>query len=371
MITKLTAYLKKEIVLTISLILAALSALAVHPDAEYASYIDVRVLALLFCLMLLVKGFQGIGLFDVLIEKVFGRVKDSRTLSLMLILLCFFLSMLITNDVGLITFVPFAILALNLCGKGKLIIRVVVLQTIAANLGSMFTPIGNPQNLYLFSVSDLSLGAFFGTMLPLTLVSLILLVAAALLIPAEPIEIRIEEAVEGAEKRELVVYTLLFVLNLLVVFRVLSWVPALVITVLGVLLLKKQKLFSQVDYALLLTFVGFFVFVGNMGRIPVINQFIANLLAGREILISSLFSQVLSNVPAALLLSGFTDNTKALLIGTNVGGLGTIIASMASLISYKLYAAQPEAQKGKYMLVFTVYNVIGFGLLLAFSLLVY
>ena len=164
---------------------------------------------------------------------------------------------------------------------------------------------------------------------------------------------------------------LLFIINLLVVFRVISWVPALIITALGVLLLRKYKLFAQVDYALLLTFVGFFIFVGNMGRIPAISQFIAQLLSGREILVSALFSQILSNVPAALLLSGFTDNITALLIGTNVGGLGTIIASMASLISYKLYAAQPGAEKGKYMLVFTLYNVIGLVILLVFSLLFY
>lgn len=365
------AYLKKEIVLTISLVLAIASAFVVPPDAGYADYVDVRVLALLFCLMLLVKGFQSIGLFDVLIEKVFGGVKNSRTLSQLLILLCFFLSMLITNDVGLITFVPFAILALKLCHQEKLMIRVVVLQTIAANLGSMFTPIGNPQNLYLFSVSDLSLGAFFGTMLPLTAVSLVLLLAATLLIPAEPIEIKIEEAVTAVERRELVVYSLLFVLNLLVVFRVISWVPALVITSLGVLLLRKYKLFTQVDYALLLTFVGFFVFVGNMGRIPAISRFIAGLLSGREIVVSALFSQILSNVPAALLLSGFTDNIRALLIGTNVGGLGTIIASMASLISYKLYAASPGAEKGRYMLTFTAYNVVGLVLLLVFCVVIY
>ena len=150
MMKKILRYLKKEKVLSIALVLGALSMFIIHPDKEYLEYVDVRVLALLFCLMLLVKGFQNIGLFDILIHKVFGNIKSSRMLSLMLVLLCFFLSMLITNDVALITFVPFAALALRLCHQEKLMIRVVVLQTIAANLGSMFTPIGNPQNLYLF-----------------------------------------------------------------------------------------------------------------------------------------------------------------------------------------------------------------------------
>lgn len=364
-------YLKKEKVLCIALVLALVSSLLVFPDREYLGYVDVRVLALLFCLMLLVKGYQDMGLFDILIQKMLGGVKNSRTLSQLLVLLCFFLSMLITNDVALITFVPFAILALKLCRQEKLMIPVVVLQTIAANLGSMFTPIGNPQNLYLFSVSDLSLGAFFGTMLPLTALSLVLLLTATLLIPGDPIQVTMEESTKSLSTRDLIGYTVLFIINLLVVFRVISWIPALLITVAGVLLLGKKKLLRQVDYALLLTFVGFFIFVGNMGRIPAISDLVAKLLTGREILMSALLSQFLSNVPAALLLSGFTDNIKGLLIGTNVGGLGTIIASMASLISYKLYAAQPEADKGRYMLVFTLYNVAGLVILLAFSLIFY
>lgn len=365
---KILEYLKKEKVLCVALILAAVSAFFVHPDVGYLEYVDVRVLALLFCLMLIVKGFQDIGLFDLLIQKVFGRMKSSRRLIQVLILLCFFLSMLITNDVALLTFVPFAILALRLCHQEKWMIPVIVLQTIAANLGSMFTPIGNPQNLYLFSVSNMETEIFFKTMFPLTLLSLFLILAATLLLTDEKIEIVITEKVEGSEKRELAVYVVLFAVSLLVVFRVLAWMPALVITIAGVLALKKQKLFGQVDYALLLTFVGFFIFVGNMGRIPLISTFLEELIQGKEILISALFSQFLSNVPAALLLSGFTENYTGLLIGTNVGGLGTLIASMASLISYKLYASQEDAQVGKYMLCFTAANVIGFVILLCFSL---
>lgn len=364
-------YLRKEKVLTIALILAMFSALWVHPDREYAGYVDMRVLALLFCLMLLVKGFQNIGLLDRLTLTVFGGVKDSRRMGQILMLLCFFVSMIVTNDVGLITFVPFALLALKKCGQEKLMIPVVVLQTIAANLGSMFTPIGNPQNLYLFSVSGMPAGTFFMTMLPVTLLSLVLLLIATYLLPKEEIHIKMEQKPQEIPKKELIAYSLLFLLNLLVVFHVLDWKLALVVTVAAVLLLKKQTLFKQVDYALLLTFVGFFIFVGNAGRIPAIGQAIASILSGREILISALFSQFLSNVPAAILLSGFTDNLEGLLLGTNIGGLGTLIASMASLISYKLYAAEPGTQKGKYMLTFTAYNVVGFVILLAAALVLY
>ena len=362
-------YLKKEKVLCISWILAIVTMFFVRPDAKYAEYIDVKVLALLFCLMLVVKGFQNIGLFDVLIQKVFGQIKGSRRLAQMLILLCFFLSMVITNDVALITFVPFAILALKICHQEKIMIQVIVLQTIAANLGSMFTPIGNPQNLYLFSVSEMELGVFFKTMLPITVISLILIMLATYLIPNQKITVAIDEEVNAAEKKELIVYSVLFVLSLLVVFRVLEWAPVLIITVIAVLAIRKANLLKQVDYALLLTFVGFFIFVGNIGRIPWFSNLLQQIISGREVVVAALFSQFLSNVPAALLLSGFTQNFEGLLLGTNIGGLGTIIASMASLISYKLYAEEEGSQKSKYMAVFTLYNVVGLIILLLFTCL--
>lgn len=369
MLSYMKEYLKKEKVLTIALVLAAVSMFIVPPDAGYAEYIDVRTLALLFCLMLVVKGFQSIGVFDLLIEKLFGKVKTARRLSQLLVLVCFFTSMLITNDVALITFVPFGLLALSLCGQQKRAIPVVVLQTIAANLGSMATPIGNPQNLYLFSFSGMGMGEFFAAVLPLTGVSLVLLMLASLVIPAEAISMKLDERAGGMPKTELIAYCALFIASLLVVFRVIDWPVALALTILGALLLKKPVLLKQVDYALLITFVGFFIFVGNLGRVEAVSAWIASMLTGREVLISALFSQVLSNVPAAILLSGFTDNFAALLQGVNIGGLGTIIASMASLISYKLYAAQPGADKTKYMLTFTVYNVVGLALLLGVSVI--
>lgn len=358
------AYLKKEKVLCIAWILAILSMFLICPDKEYIGYINVKVLALLFCLMIVVKGFQNIGVFDVLIQKVFGKVGGSRRLSQILVLICFFLSMIITNDVALITFVPVAILTLQICHQEKLMLQVIVLQTIAANLGSMFTPIGNPQNLYLFSISNMGIGEFFRIMFPFTVLSFLLLMAATYLIPDERISIKIEEQIESGEKKEFIVYSFLFVLNLLVVFRILSWVPALIITVMLILLIKRGNLLKQVDYALLLTFVGFFIFVGNLGRISVFNEILQQLIQGKEIIVAAVFSQFLSNVPAALLLSGFTDNYTGLLIGTNIGGLGTIIASMASLISYKLYGQVEGARRGMYLGVFTIYNVIGLGILL-------
>lgn len=363
------AHLKKEKVLVISLLLALLSMCFVPPDAGYASYVDVRVLALLFALMLLVRGLQNMGMFNWLIAKAFVRIKHLRRLAQMLILMCFFTSMIITNDVSLVTFVPFCLTALTLCGQQKWAVLIVVLQTIAANLGSMATPIGNPQNLYLFSTFSMGPGSFFSTVLPTAALSLVLLLLATLAIPAEPVRMNLTQDTWNPSRVELGTYIALFCVNLLVVFRVLHWLPALAATVVGVLLLRRAKLLAQVDYALLLTFVGFFVFVGNMGRIEAVSTWISSMLTGHEMVLSALFSQVLSNVPTAILLSGFTDNIRGLLLGVNIGGLGTLIASMASLISYKLYANQPGAEKGKYMLTFTAYNVAGFVLLLGVSLL--
>lgn len=365
------AYLKREKVLTISLVLAVISSFFVPPDRGYLDYIDLRVLGLLFCLMLLVRGFQHAGLFDLLVQKVFGSVTNSRRLVLTLTLLCFFTSMVITNDVALITFVPLAILTLEMCGKQDLVIPVVVLQTVAANLGSMATPIGNPQNLYLFSVSGMDLSGFLRVMLPPSLLSLLLITAASLALPAGPVALNKSASAAAMQKREVLVYSALFLLALLVVFRVLNWVPVVMVTVLGVVLIGKKELLGRVDYALLLTFVGFFIFVGNLGRIEPVRALVTRLIQGREVLMSALFSQALSNVPTAILLSGFTDDWAGLLLGVNIGGLGTLIASMASLISYKLYAARPGARAGKYFLCFTLWNVAFLAILLPFGMLIH
>lgn len=362
-------FLKREKILCIAWLLALGSAFWVHPDKEYLKYVDLKVLALLFALMVLVKGFQEIGIFDLLISNVFKHIQRSRKLVRILVLLCFFLSMVITNDVALLTFVPFAIQTLRICNQEKLMIKVIVLQTIAANLGSMFTPIGNSQNLYLFSVSGMKLGEFLGTMFPLTLLSLVFLVGMTGFMPDEEMQVDIKERNKKVEKKEFTIYSLLFVLNLLVVFRILEWLPALLITIILLIGMKKYQLFRQVDYALLLTFVGFFVFVGNAGRISWLHEAIGSMMQGREVLMATIFSQFLSNVPAALLLSGFTDHYEALLIGTNIGGLGTIIASMASLISYKLYSQTEHSDKSAYLSVFTGYNILGLVILLTYVII--
>lgn len=357
-------FVKKETVFSIALLLAIGSMFIVPPSAEYISYIDFRVLALLFSLMLIVAGLREQGIFRRLGERLTKNVNDSRILELILVLLPFFSSMVITNDVALITFVPFALALLKGAGLNNRIIRVVVLQTIAANLGSMLTPIGNPQNLYIYSASGMGMGDFLLKMLPFTVLSLVLLVALVLLGKKNTINVSFDIPPEPVNKVKLTVLCLLFVVCMGTVVRLIPWYVSLgVVLVVGLFLFR--NLFKNVDYFLLGTFCGFFIFVGNMQQIPGVNDMLRSVLVGNEMPVSLLCSQVISNVPATMLLSGFTDNYGALLCGVNIGGLGTLIASLASLISYKFYAVTENSQKLKYTSVFTLYNLIFLAFLVA------
>lgn len=354
---KLIAFFKKETVLCIAALLSAISAFFVPPSAEYLEYMDWRVLALLFCLMLVVAGLQSIGLFKYLGLKLLGRIRTTRQLCLLLVGLCFFSAMFITNDVALITFVPFAVMILELAGQNRLLIPVVVLQTIAANLGSMLTPIGNPQNLYLYSAFSIPMGTFLLEMLPLTLLSLVMLVSSIFLLPKAELTVAALEKLSPPPKGRLLFYLVLFLVALSCVIRLLPWPAMLVILVLAVFFGDRER-FRFVDYFLLLTFVCFFLFIGNMERIPAVSSLLQSFIQERELLLGILFSQCISNVPAAILLSGFTDAARPLLYGVNIGGLGTLIASLASVISYRAYGDSKGASKGAYMKTFTLYNLI-------------
>jgi len=369
---KLLDWCKREIVLSIAILLAVISAVIIHPDKEYISYIDFRTLAILFCLMAVMAGLQKIGLFRYVAEKLLGRVSHIRGLTFILIMLCFFSSMLITNDVALITFVPFTFIVLKMImgnHSEKLIVPVVVMQTIAANLGSMLTPIGNPQNLYLYGKTTMNFVSFMLLMLPYTVIAFLLLAVWCLSFRYQGekrIELRIEQICGITQyKKQLVTYMSLFVLCILTVAHVIPYQATLGIVLLVVFILDRHVL-KEVDYALLLTFVGFFVFIGNMGRVPAFNAFIQNIIDGNEVLTGVVASQFMSNVPAALLLSGFTNQYELLIVGTNLGGLGTLIASMASLISFKYIGKEYGHLKGRYMLYFTVANILFLILLLVF-----
>ena len=368
---KLKQFLQQETVLTAAAVLAVVSAFFVPPDVQYIGYIDLRTLAILFSLMTVMAGLRRQGFFDGLGRALLSRTHSTFQLTMVLVGLCFFGSMFITNDVSLLTFVPFTFVVLSRLGadvRCSLLIPVVCMQTIAANLGSMLTPIGNPQNLYLYGKSGMSIGGFVLLMLPYTLVSLLLLLAwAAMVCRKTSAALSVDELVSSSasqgDQKIILLYLVLFAVCLLSVIRVLPYGIAFA-AVLVCALFADPRTLRTVDYSLLLTFVAFFIFIGNLGRIPAFSGWLQELLTGREVLVAVLASQVTSNVPAALLLSGFTAETQALIIGTNLGGLGTLIASMASLISYRQIARELPQGKKQYFGLFTLSNLIFLAILL-------
>ena len=357
---KFITFIKSETVLVVSLVLALISAFFVHPGKNYIEYIDFRTLGLLFSLMIVTEGYKKSGVFEKIARKLIDKTKNAFQLSFVLVFLCFFSSMIITNDVALITFVPLAITALKNNKENKMLVPVIVLQTIAANLGSMFTPIGNPQNLYLFGISKMKITAFLKTMFPFTAVAAIMLIIW-LIAAFRKTDICKGENPHNCKqplnKKTIIYNSVLFILCLFTVSKVIDW-KITCFTVLIATLLTDRKILKKVDYSLLLTFCGFFIFTGNMGKIDFFEKLLQNTINGNEIFISIAVCQIISNVPCALLLSGFTHNVTNLLIGTNIGGLGTLIASMASLISYKQIAKAFPEMKKKYFGYFTFTSVV-------------
>ena len=339
-------FIRREPVLSISFVCALVSAFFVPPSAAYVDYIDLRVLCLLFCLMAVVAGLQECGLFLVLAQRLLAGERPVRLISLTLILL------------------PFAILVLEMVGRRDLLIPIISLQTVAANLGSMATPVGNPQNLFLYAHFSLSMGDFLSLLLPLTLISLVGLAAAGLYFGGKGwISVSFPEQVRLTSPKHLALYLVLFGLCLLSVCRILPY-GILTVLVIVSLLLARRQLLGQVDYMLLLTFVCFFIFSGNLGQMPAVRAGLGSLLSRSPLLCSAAASQIISNVPAAVLLSGLTEDWKGLLAGVDVGGLGTPVASLASLISMKFYLRSREAKPLPYFLWFTAANVVGLLVLL-------
>ncbi|MBQ1547595.1 MAG: anion permease [Lachnospiraceae bacterium] len=365
-IEKIKSFLKRETVLCAAFLLALVSCFFVLPDKEYFGYIDYRTLAILLSLMIVMAGFQRLSVFRQIGEMLVSKMNTVRGVVLVLLFLCFFSSMLITNDVALITFVPFTIVTLSLAKRKDLFIIVIVLETVAANLGSMLTPLGNPQNLYLYSLSEMSVLSFIRLMLPYSIISLILIVLCAFIFVKKA-------AVGSGEKNDyertkrqkllIVLYILCFMLSVSVVAHFLDYRIGLLL-VLAVVIITDRKVLRKPDYSLLMTFIFLFIFIGNMKRIPALSDALYKIIQGNEVYVSVILSQFISNVPAAILCSGFTEDIKSLIVGTNLGGLGTLIASMASLISFKQYCYTNDADKKKYVLVFTIVNVLFLAILL-------
>ena len=345
-------FLKKECVLVIAVTLAILSSFISIPKL---SYIDFKVLILLFNLMVVVTAFKELKVLDSIAIGLLKKCNTYTSISLALVFITFISSMIVTNDVALITFVPLSIV---IARKANInVLKIVVFQTLAANLGSSFTPMGNPQNLFIYSFYNLSPIDFFKITLPIVVLAVLFLVLLVFKDKKMNLSLDLED-VKIDNKRDVYLFGGLFLIILLSVFHVIDYKVTFLITIVMVLILNK-KLFSQVDYSLLITFIGFFIFVGNISTMDVVKNFMEGILNSPKstFLASVLSSQVISNVPATMLLSGFTNHFKELLLGVNIGGMGTLIASLASVISYKIYAS--EFGNDNYMKSFTFYNILG------------
>lgn len=365
---KITEFLKNEIVLVVSVVLAAVTMFFVPPSPEYIGYINFSVISLLFCLMLVVAGVMETNLFGVVSEKLLSVAKSERAVTITLVFVTFFSSMLITNDVALITFVPLTISLFGSERKSRLIYTI-VLETVAANLGSMATPVGNPQNLYLYDYFSLSIEEFMAILMPSVILGTVLVIIACFIGKNNAMQNSDGGEHKVKDKKKLVLYAVLFAVCMLTVLRILDYRITLITVALAVLIFDRKS-FLKVDYFLLLTFVAFFVFVGNLRAVPEINFAVGEMIKGKEFIFAVIASQIISNVPAAAMLSGFTSNAAALLSGVDIGCLGTPVASLASLISLKLYAKSENSDMKKYLMVFTLVNVIFLIIFLPFCMFV-
>ena len=368
LLRKLLHFIKQNVVLCVAVLLAIGTSFIVPPDSVYASYFDWKTLTCLFCTLAVICALKNIKFFTFLAKKIVYCTGNLRMASIALVYITFIGSMLISNDMALLTFLPLGYFVLSSTGKEKHMAFIFIMQNIAANLGGMLTPFGNPQNLYLYSKFNIPTGEFMQIMLIPFLVSIALITICCLFLPKDPLSIKENSTVRLPAKKT-AVYILLFAFSILIVFRLFPYWLGLVIIPLALFFLDKKAL-KDVDYALLGTFFCFFIFAGNMARIPQINALLSSLLEQNTLLFSVLSCQVISNVPSAILLSQFTMDYPALLLGVNIGGTGTLIASLASLISFKEYTAHDPRGAGMYLGKFSAYNFAFVIILCAVSYLV-
>ena len=361
-------FVRKNVVMVVAMIAAVITCFIIPPDEAYLDYFDVKTLTCLFCVLAVVCALKNINFFYTLARKIVMIFKNARMSILVLVYITFIGSMLIANDMALLTFLPLGLFVLSSTGKGKYMAFTFIMQNIAANLGGMLTPFGNPQNLYLYTKFAISNGEFIQIMTPPFLLAVALITACCLIfVKPEPLELKDEKT--SLPIGRTVIYLLLFVLAIAIVFRGIPyWIGLIVIP--AVLLFVDRKALKMADYPLLLTFAFFFVFSGNMARIDVVKELFSMLLQKSTLLFSVLSCQVISNVPSAILLSQFTENYKELLLGVNIGGVGTLIASLASLITFREYTKNNKGKTRYYVLLFSAFNFAFLIILALFELVI-
>jgi Na+/H+ antiporter NhaD/arsenite permease-like protein len=347
----------------IALVLAVITSVIVPPDAEYLSYFDLKTLTCLFCVLAVVCALKNIRFFYMLAHKIVHLCKTARLSVLALTYITFIGSMLIANDMALLTFLPLGYIVLTTTGKQKYMAFTFVMQNIAANLGGMLTPFGNPQNLYLYTKFNIPTGEFMSIMaLPFAVAVALITLSCVIFVRPESLEIS-DEAIT-LEPRRTALYLALFAFSIIIVFRIVPYWLGLVIIPLALLFFDRKAL-EMVDYPLLLTFVFFFVFAGNMARIDAVRELLSSLLEKSTLIFSAISCQFISNVPSAILLSEFTENYRELLLGVNIGGVGTLISSLASLITFREYTSHVKGKTLQYLGLFTALN---FGFLIVLTL---
>ena len=363
---KLLAFAKKNVVMLVALTAAVITCFFIPIDREYLGYFDVKTLTCLFCVLAVVCALKNINFFYLLARKVVQLFGTTRMSILALVYITFIGSMLIANDMALLTFLPLEYFVLTSTGKEKYMAFTFIMQNIAANLGGMLTPFGNPQNLYLYTRFEIPNLEFMSIMAPPFVMAVALITICCLCVKSEPMKVTDEKMQLTPWKT--VLYLCLFALSIIIVFRGIPyWVGLIVIP--AVLLIVDRKALKMVDYPLLLTFVFFFIFSGNLARIEAVRDFFSMLMEKSTLLFSILSCQCISNVPSAILLSRFTNNYADLLVGVNIGGVGTLIASLASLITFREYGKHNPGRTGYYIGMFSLFNFAFLFVLTGFMLL--
>lgn len=357
-------FLKKNIVMVIAFFLALVTVFFVPIDKEYLGYFDFKTLTCLFCTLAIVCALRNIKFFYSLARKIVRLFKNARLSILALTYVTFIGSMLLANDMALLTFLPLGYLVLTTAHKEKYMAFTFIMQNISANLGGMLTPFGNPQNLYLYTKFNIPTSEFTSIMaIPFIVSILLITLCCFIFVKPEPLEIDDEKITLNVPRT--IIYLVLFALSIIIVFRVIPYVIGLIVIPLSLIFLDRKAL-KAVDYPLLLTFVFFFIFAGNMARIEVVKNLFSSLLDKNTLLFSVISCQVISNVPSAILLSEFTTNYKALLLGVNIGGVGTLISSLASLITFREYVIHNSHKSKYYIALFSAFN---FGFLIILTIL--
>lgn len=347
-------FIRKNAVFFIALTIAAITCIIVPPDKKYADYFDFKTLTSLFCMLLVVCALRNIKFFRILARRILRVFKSARSVITMLVAITYFASMLIANDMALITFLPLAIIVLDAADLHRYTAFTFIIMTIAANLGGMLTPFGNPQNLYLYNYFNIPTGKFFATMAPPFAVSLALIFACCMFVKPVPLTVA-EEQEDKLNIPRAIVYALFFVYALLIVFRVVPYLTGLLM--IPVFLFLDRKALRQVDYILLLTFCMFFIFAGNLARIKPVAEFLTSMAEKNTLLTAVLSCQVISNVPSSVLLAPFASDYRHLLVAVNIGGCGTLVSSLASLITFRTYVSGNPGKTGKFLLLFHAMNL--------------